>query len=91
MLTAACILAFLPPGGSVALGQVLVLGGLKVDSTARPAPEEREIPLLACRAAPFSGLRARWGRKEIAKWQASERLNKRPIASGFCSWRARPG
>ena len=45
MLTAACILAFLPPGGSVALGQVLVLGGLKVDSTARPAPEEREIPL----------------------------------------------
>ena len=28
-------------------------------------------------------MRARWGRREIAKWQASERLNKPPIASGF--------
>ena len=58
MLTAACILAFLPPGGSVALGQVLVLG-LKVNNIARPGPEEREIQLLACRAADRS---AAWSR-----------------------------
>ena len=64
----------------MALGKVLVLGGLKVNSTARPAPEEGEIPLLACRAAPFSGLRARWGRKrnrEMASVREVEQATNR--------------
>ena len=40
MLT--CIFAFPPPGGSVALGQVLVLGGLKVTARlGRPPKSER--------------------------------------------------
>jgi hypothetical protein len=74
MLTAACILAFLPPGGSVALGQVLVLGGLKVDSTARPAPEEREIPLLACCAASFQ-----WVARQVGAQRNREMASVREV------------
>ena len=58
MLT--CIFAFPPPGGSVALGQVLVLGGLKVSARLGSRPKTG-VPHSRLPCCSLMGLRARWG------------------------------
>ena len=89
MLTAPCILAFLL---AVPWRSARSWSREVSKSTARLGPPKSErshyspaVLLLSVGCAPGGGA------KEIAKWQASERLNKRPIASDFCWWRAKPG